>query len=302
MLNNFRGDTNAYSVGKIGRHNVVLVYMSGMGKGNAAIAATNCKGSFPGINLALLVGICGGVPSITQDENAELLLGDIVISEGLVPFDYGRQYPDKFSRKDDVMDTFGNPPPAIRALLKKLSSRVGRRWLKQRTLHHLNALTDDLKDDAVYPGATEDRLFESNYLHKHHPFSACTTCNEGSNLVCESARTTSCQQLGCDIAKLVTRSRLQQQSSIQPTVHFGLIASGDQVMKSGEHRDLIASKEGVIAFEMEATGVWESFPCLVIKGVCNYADSHKSKRWQSYAATTAAACMKAFLEKWSGSA
>lgn len=67
-------------------------------------------------------------------------------------------------------------------------------------------------------------------------------------------------------------------------------------MKSSVHRDEIAAKEDVIAFEME--GVWDNFPCLVIKGVCDYADSHKSNKWQNYAAATAAACTKAFLEQW----
>ncbi|GAB1319048.1 hypothetical protein MFIFM68171_09258 [Madurella fahalii] len=63
-------------------------------------------------------------------------------------------------------------------------------------------------------------------------------------------------------------------------------------------RDAIARQEGVIGFEMEGAGVWDSFPCVVIKGACDYADSHKTKRFQRYAAATAAACMKAFLDHW----
>jgi nucleoside phosphorylase len=84
----------------------------------------------------------------------------------------------------------------------------------------------------------------------------------------------------------------------KPELHFGTIASGDTVMKCGEDRDEIAARERVIAFEMEGAGVWDSFPCVVIKGVCDYADSHKNKKWQGYAALTAAACMKAFLKEW----
>jgi nucleoside phosphorylase len=106
----------------------------------------------------------------------------------------------------------------------------------------------------------------------------------------------SCEECGCD-GKLVPRTRLEQGDG-QPTVHFGLIASGDTVMKSGKHRDDIAQKAGVIGFEMEGAGVWDVFPCVVIKGACDYADSHKTKAWQRYAAATAAACMKAFLGHW----
>jgi len=86
-------------------------------------------------------------------------------------------------------------------------------------------------------------------------------------------------------------------SELRPVVHFGLIASGDTVMKSGKRRDEIAKNLNVIAFEMEGAGVWDNLPCIVIKGVCDYADSHKNKKWQNYAAATAASCMKAFLEK-----
>ncbi len=73
-------------------------------------------------------------------------------------------------------------------------------------------------------------------------------------------------------------------------------------MKSGEDRDQIARVEKIIAFEMEGAGVWEKFHhCLVIKGIAaDYADSHKNKAFQLYAAATAAACMKAFLEVWTG--
>jgi nucleoside phosphorylase len=67
-------------------------------------------------------------------------------------------------------------------------------------------------------------------------------------------------------------------------------------MKSGQHRDEIASKEMVLGIEMEGAGVWDNGPCIIIKGVCDYSDSHKSKVWQAYAAATGASVAKAFLE------
>ena len=100
------------------------------------------------------------------------------------------------------------------------------------------------------------------------------------------------------LGKTGAEAAISGQTVHQPMVHFGLVASGNMVMKSGEDRDQIAAREDIIAFEREGAGVWDNFPCLVIKGVCDYADSHKSKRWQNYAAATAAACMKAFLENW----
>lgn len=59
-----------------------------------------------------------------------------------------------------------------------------------------------------------------------------------------------------------------------PAVHFGGLASGDQVIKSALHRERIAKEEEVINFEMEGAGLWDMIPTIVVKGVCDYADSH----------------------------
>ena len=79
-------------------------------------------------------------------------------------------------------------------------------------------------------------------------------------------------------------------------VHYGTIASGNLVMRDGTTRDIVSSEfGGVLCFEMEAAGLMNSFPCLVIRGICDYADSHKNKKWQAYAAGTAAAYAKEVL-------
>jgi hypothetical protein len=79
-------------------------------------------------------------------------------------------------------------------------------------------------------------------------------------------------------------------------VHYGTIASSNQVMRDGVTRDRVSSELGsVLCFEIGAAGLMNSFPCLVIRGICDYADSHKNKRWQPYAAATAAVYTKEVL-------
>src|SRR4051794_18008423 len=88
------GDPNSYTLGRIGYHNVVLAYMPGMGKASSAAVAASFRASFPNIRLGLVVGVCGGVPQPTvQDE--EIFLGDVIISTGVVQFDFGRQLADR---------------------------------------------------------------------------------------------------------------------------------------------------------------------------------------------------------------
>jgi nucleoside phosphorylase len=270
-------DPNAYSTGAVGRHNVVLVHMPGMGNTSAAAVAAHCRTSFPNIKLALIVGICGVVPFRPgSSETAGIVLGDVIISDGVVQYDFGRRLPEEFVLKDTLLDTLGRPNTEIRALLAKLKGLHERKMLQGKMAGYMDVLRGEPELAAAYPGAAQDRLFESTYRH----------VTDGM----------SCGECGCD-GELVQRARLEQ-SDVQPAVHFGLIASGDTVMKSGKDRDAIARQAGVIGFEMEGAGVWDNFPCVVIKGACDYADSHKTKAWQRYAAATAAACMKAFLGHW----
>ncbi|KAF7555253.1 hypothetical protein G7Z17_g2323 [Cylindrodendrum hubeiense] len=269
------GDPNAYSAGLVGRHNVVLAHMLGMGKINAAAVASNCRSSFPNIRLALVVGVCGAVPIVPKTKN-EIILGDVIVSTGVIQYDFGRRLPERFMRKDTLLDSLGRPNTEIRALLAKLGGMHDKKKLSGKLAGHLDEIQKEPELEAEYPSIANDRLFDPNYRH----------IEDGE----------SCEECGCN-GELVRRRRLDQ-GIPQPAVHFGLIASGDTVMKDGEERDNIARQEGVIGFEMEGAGMWDTFPCIVIKGACDYADSHKAKGWQRYAAATAAACTKAFLEYW----
>jgi nucleoside phosphorylase len=281
------GDKNAYRTGVIGNHNVVLAYMPGMGKVHAASVAISCYSSFRGIRLALIVGICGGVPQGTEDG---IFLGDIVISDEFLMYDIGKMYPGGFQRKETV--TRSAVDSEVPAFLRKLKSPKGRHSLLERANYHLIGLQSQ-SEEYHCPGRELDRLFEPEYHHKHGGTSKCKKCRKGE--LCKKAQESTCEALECDPKKLIPRSR-KNPSGLN--IHFGRIASGDMVMKSGVDRDRIAAEEDVIAFEMEGAGVCGSMPFIVIKGVCDYADSHKDKTWQKYTAGAAAASMRSLLEQW----
>ncbi|KAI2993566.1 hypothetical protein CBS147346_10920 [Aspergillus niger] len=299
------GDTNSYTIGRIGSNHVVLVHMPHIGKVSAANVAANLRSSFPQIRLSLLVGICGGVPFIDNGKH-EITLGDIVISTHIVQTDFGRQYSDSFIRKDTPQDNLGRPNPEIKAFLSNLQVTSVQTKLEAQTQTHLMTVLGTKDFKSAYPGVHEDRLYESAYRHKHQNTQPCAICAKSiypEDSVCQTALSLSCAELGCDASRLIPRSRIQNAinnggDSHNPVIHFGAVASGDQVIKSAQHRDRIAEQENVIAFEMEGAGFWDSIPTIVVKGVCDYADSHKNKGWQLYAAATAAACAKSLLQIW----
>ena len=97
------------------------------------------------------------------------------------------------------------------------------------------------------------------------------------------------------LASTATLIHRNPRTSGEPQIHYGLIASGNQVIKHGKTRDRLAKEHGMLCFEMEAAGLMNQLPCLVIRGICDYSDSHKNKQWQGYAALTAAAYAKILL-------
>ncbi|PLB48791.1 purine and uridine phosphorylase [Aspergillus steynii IBT 23096] len=289
------GDNNSYTIGLMCQHRVVLAHMPRIGKVSASTVAANLRFTFPHIRLGLLVGICGVVP-LTQAKR-EILLGDVIITTHVIQSDFGMLYPHIFARNNLLRDNPARPSEEIACFLSKLQEKAVQSKLRDRMRTNLRTISSS-PDFALstYPGVEEDKVFEAAYIHKHDT-KACATGICSDDDVCPEALEMSCTELGCDLGKLVPRTRIQQMAETgsslmyhSPEIHFGGMLSDDQVIKSALHRDLIAQKEGVIAFEMEGAGLSETIPTMVVKGSSDYADSHKNKRWQPYAAATAAAC------------
>jgi nucleoside phosphorylase len=305
-------DSNAYMTGRIGRFNVVLVLLSNMGKVGAASSAASLRSSYPKLKFVFLTGICGGVPRPGTDE--EILLGDVIISKAAIQYDHGRLYPDGLAGRDEIEDSLGRLPKKIRNLVTVLETDLGREKLEKRTNYFLQQLQSNpfksrSRRNYQYPGAENDILYKANFRHKHHETSTCicVKCHKSSDPVCEESRKLSCEELGCDEEQTVPRERLntkryqelngQKEEAQAPSIFVGRVGSGDTVVKSGEDRDKIAKRHNLLAFEMEAAGIWDEIPCIVVKGVCDYADSHKNKSWQAFASATAACATKALLER-----
>ncbi|EED16174.1 conserved hypothetical protein [Talaromyces stipitatus ATCC 10500] len=264
------GDANYYKIGRISRHNVVLVKLSGKGTQYSSRSVSDLSQSYPNINVYLLVGICAGVPFRGRERKleTETILGDVIIGDSIIQTDYGKQYSEGYQRQTNRREVLGNPPLDIRNMFSHLWSEP--EPLRDRFTHNL-----DTKNDPT----------------------------------CHSALGDSCTTIGCSDYPhhLINRVRLAPDNkntnfTPKPLIHFGTIASANTVMKSGEYRDQIVERErdqwdeNIIAFEMEGAGMWDSRPCVIIKGVSDYADTHKNDIWHAYAAATAAACTKAFLE------
>lgn len=266
------GDPNKYIFGQMGPLNVVIGYLpqGSQGIGAAATVATHMKRSFPSAGLRLLVGIGGGIPTVAND----VRLGDVVIGMpdgahgGVVQYDLGKETVTDFVRKGHL----DNTPQEWRNAIVKLES--DHLVVDNKILTFVSMLRDrsaKLSQAYKMPEAERDIRSPTNKTH----MSGCETCTH------------------CEPASPVLKSK---RDSDIPAIFYGTIASGDRVIKSAEKRDLI-SKDlgGALCFEMEAAGLVNDFPCIVVRGIADYADSHKNDDWHGYAAATAAGCAKELL-------
>lgn len=269
-------DTNDYTLGKIGIHNVVVAALAPGEYGSASIAnlVASILRSFPNIRFVLSVGIGGGAPSDKHD----IRLGDIVVnslddaSGGVLQYDFGkiqdgRDYP--FTTK---LATLQPPPSILRSAVARFNA------LYETEGSRLKESIEDIITQHPRLGRTYKRPKpDTDKLYKAKITSGPSSSDDDSN------RT------------LILRpERTQPERS--PAIHYGRIASSNAVMKDALLRDRLASSWDVLAFEMEAAElIMTDLPFLVIRGISDYSDSHKTSEWQGYAAIAAAAYAKEIL-------
>ncbi|KAL7955687.1 nucleoside phosphorylase domain-containing protein [Trichoderma compactum] len=211
----------------------------------------------------LLIGIGGGVPSSRND----IQLGDVVVSHptgdhsGVIQYDFEKVL---LRGKLKRIGSLKRPPDFLLAAISYLRSDPD---FSPDCLLKDITLIGKRNPSYRYPGLSDDRLFTAE-------------CEHDSNEIHRNKR------------QILDGVSVTHQA---PAIHYGIIASGNRVIENAQVRDAISKKYDAICFEMEAAGVMDNIPCLVIRGICDYADSHKNDVWQKYAAAAAAAYAKLLL-------
>ena len=271
-------DNNDYTLGSVGKHNVVIAVLPDgeYGTASAASVARDMLHSFPNVRIGLMVGIGGGEPSSKHD----IRLGDIVVSaprngkSGVIQYDFGKTIQDQSFLTTGVLD---QPPTVLRTAVSGLRAQYESEGNQIQECVQ-KVLEDKTRLQKKYgrPSEDSDRLYLSSVVH---PAGNEEDCTEACDI---------------DTSALVIRN-MRAKNEDNPAMHYGLIASANKLMKDAIVRDKLAKESGVLCFEMEAAGLMNHFPCVVIRGICDYSDTHKNKHWQGYAAMAAAAYAKDLL-------
>jgi nucleoside phosphorylase len=268
-------DDNIYALGKIGQHNVVIACPNGPGAtSTAAMVKLMLIRELPNIRIAVVAGIGGGAPSSKHD----IRLGDIVVGspvdgEALEGGVFGYNFRKARAGGEVQMVRYLDLPPilvrAVNVLKNQYTSAAGHRI--SETIRRVVTAHSGLHSTYTLPSPDPDILYDSNYIHSD----ITKTCTE----ICTDP-----------LAKRIRPPRSADQDN--PAIHYGLIATSHLLMTDAKARDRLSAEKGVLCFEMGSAGLMENFPCLVVRGICDYSDSHKIKAWRSYAAMAAAVYTK----------
>jgi nucleoside phosphorylase len=271
-------DSNDYTLGRIGKHNVVIAVLpkGEYGIASAANVASRMLFSFKNVRLGLMVGIGGGAPSHKHD----IRLGDIVVSTpynkegGVIQYDFGKAIQDKEFK---VTGHLNQPPVVFRTAVSGLEAQYERHGHQfEDAFDVVFQKNPRLRNKYKRPDPNTDKLYESGVIHPNDDEARCAEA--------------------CDPTKLIHR-KPRTEDEDNPAIHYGIVASANTLMKNALLRDKFAKEHDVLCFEMEAAGLMNNFPCLVIRGICDYSDSHKNKEWQGYAAMAAAAYARDLLAR-----
>lgn len=267
-------DGNDYTLGQIGKHKVVISTLPGGEYGTSAATgvARDMLHSFPNIRIGLMVGIAGGAPNKDHD----IRLGDVVVSmpgngeSGVIYYDFGKAIQNHGLKITGHLD---KPPTILRTAATGLQAEheIEPHTIEEAVMSKLQNAR--LRKSYGRPDLNSDRLYQPTFEH-HEKCCAEATGDENAQLVDRALRG-------------------EEEDSL--VIHYGLIASGNKLMKDALVRDQLSAEHGILCFEMEAAGLMNNFPCLVIRGICDYSDTHKNKGWQGFAAMAAAAYARDLL-------
>lgn len=267
-------DSNNYILGSLQGHNVVLAYPNAGVYGEVSVTsvAAQLRASFKSVRFILMVGIAGGVPDTKED----IRLGDVVVSKSKAGWPGVVQYDMNGERAEDQDQLIRGkmlhqPTPLLLTAMGKAETAAI--FDESQMPKYISEIVQKDSVTFAHPGTEQDVLFELDCEH--------TTIDS--------------EEDGCNHCNPDRIRPRQPRETQDPIVHYGLIASGHDLIRHGATRDKLAHKQGALCLETEVSGLKDVSKYLVIRGICDYADSHSSKLWHAYAAAAAAAYAKEVL-------
>jgi hypothetical protein len=181
----------------------------------------------------------------------DIRLGNVVVSSpgdgkgGVIQYDMGKAIQGQGFHETGFLN---KPPGFLLTAVSALKSeyKIDGHQIAE-TIDQILKQKKRLRKEFQRPDPGSDKLYVSTMIHTDQQ----KTCEA----VC-----------GDEECHLIARAERDADDD-DPAIFHGLIASANQVMKDANIRDRLAREKNVLCFEMEAAGLMNHFPCLVVRGM-----------------------------------
>lgn len=245
----------------------------------------------------LMAGICAGDPHRVK-------LGDLVVADRAYLYENGKVILDEEGKQVHLHDTetwhadketlqfarmFRAWEELVTALPRPLSRRQQKEWLLNRLLMEETMCVDHIPFEELKRDAPDWRKLVKDLQYGDLPFLAQERVLRDREGV---------RELRYRDEPFPFQDPLQARCLITP------MASGSAVRADEPFRDIQVPVRGTVAIDMEGAVFYRvaaEFPgtyALLVKGICDYADSEKDDTYHTYAAEASASYALAFIQEY----
>lgn len=256
-------------------HVVAIVETATMGNVASALLVRRIKEDLPGVDFVVMCGIAGAMPNVRSYE-AHVRLGDAIFgTEGVIYYELGKRL--ALGHRIASSHQAGLPGDTLRSA----TQRIQQQWTANPLLlQPLLARIEEADPKCARPDSGEDRIRDERW----GPLGLIRLLDNRQQHPRDDRRIdVHGVPLGC------------------PVLHFGAVASGENVIRSAAFREQLRLIAAVRAVEMEGWGAHAAsrhgnVECLIVRGANDYCNARKNDVWKPYAAAVAAAATHLVLE------
>ncbi|XP_050541740.1 uncharacterized protein LOC126905766 isoform X2 [Daktulosphaira vitifoliae] len=280
------GESNVYTLGKMGNHSVVCTKLPALGLSRQATTAagnaiTRLLGTFQRVEHVFVCGVGGGVPHFT-DYDRHVKLGDVVVSH------FGNNQKAIYTYCENVNNENGNTEFLCRQYCpQRLDIQIAAVKLQNEVK---SAENKPMWDMFLSEGL--DRISQQKHDDSH-----ATKYNRPPE---DSTKLRMCVG-GTDLIEITHPIPKQKEKNKGPRLHVGPVGGGCSATYNDFIRQKFTMEYKLLAVDSEFDSVMGSLmgnychSYAVVRGISDYKDGSIKNKWQPYASLAAASVIKSIL-------
>jgi len=278
------GESNVYTIGKMGKHSVVCTKLPALGLSREARTAagnaiTRLLGTFQKVEHVFVCGAGGGVPHYTNYDK-HVKLGDVVVSH------YGNDQKAVYTYCENICNNNGN----ITFDCHQYSPKI---FDIQKAAIKLQIEVKTIEKKPLWDTYLSEGLnkIEKQKMENESDFNRPPADSDKLQMYVG----------GTELIEITHPISSQNDNSLGTRIHVGPIGGGQSAVSNEFVRQKFAAEYKLLALDSEFDSVMGSLmgnychSYAIVRGISDYKDGSVKNKWQPFASLAAASVVKAIL-------